>query len=128
MRMPIDENQATDDGHHLEKRILPLEKGDVVPMSDVQDNIIETAILKEKMTSMVRAMDNHVKENRSDYKEVHKRISDLREEIKHDLHSFHEEAKKMMTWRWMLTGVLIALTFGMTLVQTYSSFISTAVQ
>ena len=128
MRMPIDGNPPTEDGHRSEKRTLPLEKGDVVPRSEVQDNIIETAILKEKMTAMAHMMDNHVSENRQDYKEVHKRISDLRDEIKDDLHAFHEEAKKMMTWRWMLTGVLIALTFGMTLVQTYSSFISTAVQ
>jgi len=122
--MPTDGNPQTEDGHRSEKRTLPLEKGDVVPRSEVQDNIIETAILKEKMTAMTQMMDNHILENRQDYKEVHKRISDLRDEIKDDLHAFHEEAKKMMTWRWMLTGVLIALTFGMTLVQTYSSYIT----
>jgi len=124
MLMPTDGNPQTEDGHRSEKRTLPLEKGDVVPRSEVQDNIIETAILKEKMTAMTQMMDNHILENRQDYKEVHKRISDLRDEIKDDLHAFHEEAKKMMTWRWMLTGVLIALTFGMTLVQTYSSYIT----
>ena len=121
--MPTEENQATEDGHRLEKKTLLLTKSETMP-ERVQDNIIKTAILEEKMIAMSRSMDNHVKENRQDNKEVHKRISDLRDEIKEDLKSFHEEAKKLMTWRWMLTGVLIALTFGMTLLQTYSSYIS----
>ena len=121
--MPTEENQATEDGHRLEKKTLLQAKSETMP-ERVQDNIIKTAILEEKMIAMSRSMDNHVKENRQDNKEVHKRISDLRDEIKEDLKSFHEEAKKLMTWRWMLTGVLIALTFGMTLLQTYSSYIS----
>ena len=121
--MPTEENQATEDGQRLEKKTLLLTKSETMP-ERVQDNIIKTAILEEKMIAMTRSMDNHVKENRQDNKEVHKRISDLRDEIKEDLKSFHEEAKKLMTWRWMLTGVLIALTFGMTLLQTYSSYIS----
>jgi len=121
--MPTEENQATEDGHRLEKKTLLQAKSETMP-ERVQDNIIKTAILEEKMIAMTRSMDNHVKENRQDNKEVHKRISDLRDEIKEDLKSFHEEAKKLMTWRWMLTGVLIALTFGMTLLQTYSSYIS----
>ena len=121
--MPTEENQATEDGHRLEKKTLLLTKSETMP-ERVQDNIIKTAILEEKMIAMTRSMDNHVKENRQDNKEVHKRISDLRDEIKDDLKSFHEEANKLMTWRWMLTGVLIALTFGMTLLQTYSSYIS----
>ena len=121
--MPIEVNQATEDGQRLEKKTLLLTKSETMP-ERVQDNIIKTAILEEKMIAMSRSMDNHVKENRQDNKEVHKRISDLRDEIKEDLKSFHEEANKLMTWRWMLTGVLIALTFGMTLLQTYSSYIS----
>tara|TARA_B110000881_G_C18264464_1_gene359628 strand:+ start:95 stop:466 length:372 start_codon:yes stop_codon:yes gene_type:complete len=121
--MPTEENQATEDGHRLEKKTLLRAKSETMP-ERVQDNIIKTAILEEKMIAMSRSMDNHVKENRQDNKEVHKRISDLRDEIKDDLKSFHEEANKLMTWRWMLTGVLIALTFGMTLLQTYSSYIS----
>ena len=121
--MPIEVNQATEDGQRLEKKTLLLTKSETMP-ERVQDNIIKTAILEEKMIAMSRSMDNHVKENRQDNKEVHKRISDLRDEIKDDLKSFHEEANKLMTWRWMLTGVLIALTFGMTLLQTYSSYIS----
>ena len=121
--MPTEENQATEDGHRLEKKTLLQAKSETMP-ERVQDNIIKTAILEEKMIAMSRSMDNHVKENRQDNKEVHKRISDLRDEIKDDLKSFHEEANKLMTWRWMLTGVLIALTFGMTLLQTYSSYIS----
>jgi hypothetical protein len=121
--MPTEVNQATDDGHRSEKKTLLLTKSETMP-ERVQDNIIKTAILEEKMIAMSRNMDNHIKENRQDNKEVHKRISDLRDEIKEDLKSFHEEAKKLMTWRWMLTGVLIALTFGMTLLQTYSSYIS----
>ena len=121
--MPIEVNQATEDGQRLEKKTLLLTKSETMP-ERVQDNIIKTAILEEKMIAMTRSMDNHVKENRQDNKEVHKRISDLRDEIKDDLKSFHEEANKLMTWRWMLTGVLIALTFGMTLLQTYSSYIS----
>mgnify|MGYP003682025361 FL=1 len=121
--MPTEVNQATDDGQRLEKKTLLLTKSETMP-ERVQDNIIKTAILEEKMIAMSRNMDNHIKENRQDNKEVHKRISDLRDEIKEDLKSFHEEAKKLMTWRWMLTGVLIALTFGMTLLQTYSSYIS----
>ena len=119
--MPIEVNQATEDGQRLEKKTLLLTKSETMPE---RVHIIKTAILEEKMIAMTRSMDNHVKENRQDNKEVHKRISDLRDEIKEDLKSFHEEAKKLMTWRWMLTGVLIALTFGMTLLQTYSSYIS----
>ena len=103
---------------------MPVEKGDIVPREEVQENIIETAILKEKITALTRNLDNHIKENRSDYKDLHKRISDLRDDIQGELEGHRNEAKKMMTWRWMMTGVLIALTFAMTAVQTYSSFIA----
>ena len=82
--MPIEVNQATEDGQRLEKKTLLLTKSETMP-ERVQDNIIKTAILEEKMIAMTRSMDNHVKENRQDNKEVHKRISDLRDEIKDDL-------------------------------------------
>jgi len=124
MLTPIVQNPATEDGHRSEKRTLPIEKGDIVPREEVQENIIETAILKEKITALTRNLDNHIKENRSDYKDLHKRISDLRDDIQGELEGHRNEAKKMMTWRWMMTGVLIALTFAMTAVQTYSSFIA----
>ena len=124
MLTPIVQNPQTEGGHHSGKRILPIEKGDIVPREDVQDNIIETAILKEKITALTRNLDNHVKENRQEYRELHKRISDLRDDIQDELDDHRNEAKKMMTWRWMMTGVLIALTFAMTAVQTYSSFIA----
>ena len=124
MRTQIGQNPQIEGGQRSEKRILPLEKGDIVPREEVQDNIIETAILKEKITALTRNLDNHVKETRQEYRELHKRISDLRDDIQDDLDGHREEAKKMMTWRWMMTGVLIALTFAMTAVQTYSSFIS----
>ena len=124
MLTPIVQNPQTEDGHRSGKRTLPIEKGDIVPREEVQDNIIETAILKEKITALTRNLDNHIKENRSDNKDLHKRISDLRDDIQDELEGHREEGKKMMTWRWMMTGVLIALTFAMTAVQTYSSFIS----
>ena len=124
MLTPIVPNPQTEDGHRSGKRTLPIEKGDIVPREDVQDNIIETAILKEKITALTRNLDNHIKENRSDNKDLHKRISDLRDDIQDELEGHRNEAKKMMTWRWMMTGVLIALTFAMTAVQTYSSFIA----
>ena len=124
MLTPIVPNRQKEDGHRSGKRTLPIEKGDIVPREDVQDNIIETAILKEKITALTRNLDNHIKENRSDNKDLHKRISDLRDDIQDELEGHRNEAKKMMTWRWMMTGVLIALTFAMTAVQTYSSFVS----
>ena len=124
MLTPIVQNPQIAGGHRSEKRTLPIEKGDIVPREEVQENIIETAILKEKITALTRNLDNHIKENRSDYKDLHKRISDLRDDIQGELEGHRNEAKKMMTWRWMMTGVLIALTFAMTAVQTYSSFIS----
>lgn len=124
MLTPIVRNRQIVGGHRSGKRTLPIEKGDIVPREEVQDNIIETAILKEKITALTRNLDNHIKENRSDNKDLHKRISDLRDDIQKDLDAHREEAKKMMTWRWMMTGVLIALTFAMTAVQTYSSFIA----
>ena len=124
MLTPIVQNPQTEDGHRSGKRTLPIEKGDIVPREEVQDNIIETAILNEKLTALTRNLDNHIKENRSDNKDLHKRISDLRDDIQDELEGHREEGKKMMTWRWMMTGVLIALTFAMTAVQTYSSFVS----
>ena len=124
MLTPIVRNHPIEGGHRSGKRTLPIEKGDIVPREEVQDNIIETAILKEKITALTRNLDNHIKENRSDNKDLHKRISDLRDDIQDELEGHRNEAKKMMTWRWMMTGVLIALTFAMTAVQTYSSFVS----
>ena len=124
MLTPIVPNPVIVGGHRSGKRTLPVEKGDIVPREEVQENIIETAILKEKITALTRNLDNHIKENRSDYKDLHKRISDLRDDIQGELEGHRNEAKKMMTWRWMMTGVLIALTFAMTAVQTYSSFIA----
>ena len=124
MLTPIVPNRQIAGGHRSGKRTLPIEKGDIVPREEVQDNIIETAILKEKITALTRNLDNHIKENRQEYRELHKRVSDLRDDIQKDLDAHRDEAKKMMTWRWMMTGVLIALTFAMTAVQTYSSFIA----
>jgi len=124
MLTPIVQNRQTEGGHRLGKRTLPLEKGDIVPREEVQENIIETAVLKEKITALTRNLDNHIKENRSDYKDLHHRISDLRDDIQKELQDFHNEAKKMMNWRWMMTGVLIALTFALTAIQTYSSYIA----
>ncbi len=124
MLTPIVPSRQIAGGHRSGKRTLPIEKGDIVPREEVQDNIIETAILKEKITALTRNLDNHIKENRQEYRELHKRISDLRDDIQDELDDHRNEAKKMMTWRWMMTGVLIALTFAMTAVQTYSSFIA----
>ena len=73
----------------------------------------ENLELQKKQFSALQVL-NATLEERLESKE-----NESREKLK-----FLEEAKKLMTWRWMLTGVLIALTFGMTLLQTYSSYIS----
>lgn len=124
MRTQIVRNHPTEGGHHSGKRILPIEKDDLVQREKVEDAIVQQAVLKEQMHGLRRSFDKHVDDNRHDFRELHKRISDLRDDINNDLESHQTEAKKMMQWRWMLTGVLTAFIFIMTALQTYSTYIA----
>ena len=122
MRTPIVQNPRIVGGQHFEKRILPLEQGDIVQKEKVEDAIVQQAVLKEQMSSLQRGFERHVDDNRKDFKDLHIRISDLRDEIWEDFDKHQQEAKKMMQWRWMLTGVLTAFIFFMTALQTYSTY------
>ena len=124
MRTQIVPNHRIVGGHHSGKRILPIEKGDIVQKEKVEDAIVQQAVLKEQMSSLQRGFERHVDDNRKDFRDLHIRISDLRDEIWEDFEKHQQEAKKMMQWRWMLTGVLTAFIFFMTALQTYSTYIA----
>ena len=79
-------------------------------------------MLKEQIKQISEAFDEHVNQNREDFKEVHSRLSKLRDEINEDIENTWKEVDRLNRWKWMFTGILLTLTFAMTLMQTYASF------
>ena len=92
----------------------------------------EIAVLKEQVKVMQDAFEDHVNQNREDFKEVHSRMTTLSREISEEinltfekLYSKLEENEKeiggLHKWSWTAGGVLIALTFIMTALQTFGA-------
>ena len=92
----------------------------------------EIAVLKEQIKQMSESFEGHVNLNREDFKEVHSRMSTMKREISDEINLTFEklcdkidENEKdiggLEKWKYTLGGVLLALTFAMTALQTFGA-------
>ena len=92
----------------------------------------EIAVLKEQIKQMSDSVEGHVNQNREDFKEVHSRMSTMKREISDEINLTFEklcdkidENEKdiggLEKWKYTLGGVLLALTFAMTALQTFGA-------
>ena len=92
----------------------------------------EVAVLKEQIKQISEAFDEHVNQNREDFKEVHYRMTTMQRDINDQinltfekLYSKLDENEKdiggLEKWKYTLGGVLLALTFAMTALQTFGA-------
>ncbi len=92
----------------------------------------EIAVLKEQIKQMSESFEGHVNQNREDFKEVHSRMTTMKREISDEINLTFEklcdkidENEKdiggLEKWKYTIGGVLIALTFAMTALQTFGA-------
>ena len=90
-------------------------------------------VLKTQIGTMRSAFDDHVVQNREDFKEVHSRMSTMKREISEEINLTFEkiydkleqnekEIGGLEKWKWTVGGILIAMTFLMTASQTFGLF------
>ena len=90
-------------------------------------------VLKTQISTMRSAFDDHVAQNREDFKEVHSRMSTMKREISEEINLTFEkiydkleqnekEIGGLEKWKWTVGGALIAMTFLMTASQTFGLF------
>tara|TARA_X000000368_G_C23052430_1_gene722105 strand:+ start:2324 stop:2626 length:303 start_codon:yes stop_codon:yes gene_type:complete len=90
----------------------------------------DVEVLKEQVATIKEAFDEHVTQNREDFKEVHSRMSTMKREISEEINLTFEklydkidENEKdiggLEKWKWTLGGVMLAMTFLMTLFSTF---------
>ena len=92
----------------------------------------EIAVIKEQIKQMSESFEGHVNQNREDFKEVHSRMSTMKREISDEINLTFEklcdkidenekEIGGLEKWKYTLGGVLLALTFAMTALQTFGA-------
>ena len=93
----------------------------------------DVEVLKTQISTMQSAFDDHVTQNREDFKEVHSRMSTMKREISDEINLTFEKLydkidvnEKQLSglekWKWTVGGILIAMTFLMTASQTFGLF------
>jgi len=93
----------------------------------------DVEVLKTQIATMQSAFDDHVAQNREDFKEVHSRMSTMKREISEEINLTFEKLydkidqnEKQLSglekWKWTVGGALIAMTFLMTASQTFGLF------
>ena len=90
----------------------------------------DVEVLKKQVETIKESFDDHVTQNREDFKEVHSRMSTMKREISDEINLTFEklydkidenekEIGGLAKWKWTVGGVLIALTFAMTVFSTF---------
>ena len=90
----------------------------------------DVEVLKTKIENIESSFDDHVAQNREDFKEVHSRMSTMKREISDEINlTFQKlydkiddnetEIGGLAKWKWTVGGVLHALTFAMTVFSTF---------
>jgi len=93
----------------------------------------DVEVLKTQIATIKSSFDDHVTQNREDFKEVHSRMSTMKKEISEEINLTFEklydkleqnekEISGLEKWKWTVGGALIALTFLMTASQTFGLF------
>ena len=93
----------------------------------------DVEVLKTQIATIKSSFDDHVAQNREDFKEVHSRMSTMKREISDEINLTFEKLcdkidinEKQLSglekWKWTVGGILIAMTFLMTASQTFGLF------
>ena len=93
----------------------------------------DVEVLKTQVEQIKSSFEDHVDQNREDFKEVHSRMSTMKREISEEINLTFEklydkidenekEISGLEKWKWTVGGVLIAMTFLMTASQTFGLF------
>jgi len=96
-------------------------------MASVKEDV---EVLKSQVENMQQVFDDHVSQNREDFKEVHSRMSTMKRELSEEinltfekLYDKLEHSEKIVggleKWKWSLGGAMLAMTFVMTLYSTF---------
>ena len=90
----------------------------------------DVEVLKTKIENIESSFDDHVAQNREDFKEVHSRMSTKKREISDEINltfqklydkidDNEKEIGGLAKWKWTIGGVLLALTFATTVFSTF---------
>ena len=90
----------------------------------------DVEVLKTKIENIESSFDDHVAQNREDFKEVHSRMSTMKRKISDEINltfqklydkidDNEKEIGGLAKWKWTVGGVLLALTFAMTVFSTF---------
>ena len=93
----------------------------------------DVEVLKIQINTIKSSFDDHVTQNREDFKEVHSRMSSMKKEISEEINLTFEkiydkleqnekEIGGLEKWKWTVGGVLLAMIFLMTASQTFGLF------
>jgi len=93
----------------------------------------DVEVLKTQIATIKSSFEDHVTQNREDFKEVHSRMSTMKREISEEINlTFRKLYDKidvnekqlsgLEKWKWTVGGILIAMTFLMTASQTFGLF------
>jgi len=89
----------------------------------------DVEVLKTQVEQIKSSFEDHVDQNREDFKEVHSRMSTMKREISDEINltfqklydKIDENEKEiggLEKWKWTLGGVMLAMTFAMTIYST----------
>ena len=92
----------------------------------------DVEVLKAQVKTLQDTSDAHEKQNREDFKEVHSRMTTMQRELNQEinltfeklyskLEENNQEISGLEKWKWTAGGILIALTFVMTALQTFGA-------
>ena len=93
----------------------------------------DVEVLKTQIATIKSSFDDHVTQNREDFKEVHSRMSTMKREISEEINLTFEKLcdkiyvnEKQLSGlekcKWTVGGILIAMTFLMTASLTFGLF------
>ena len=93
----------------------------------------DVEVLKTKIEKIESSFEDHITQNREDFKEVHSRMSTMKREISDEINLTFEklydkleqnekEIGGLEKWKWTVGGVLLPMTFLMTASQTFGLF------
>ena len=92
----------------------------------------DVEVLKTQIKQISNDFIDHLTKNREDFKEVHSRMTTMQREINQEinltfeklydkLEENNQEISGLEKWKWTAGGILIALTFVMTALQTFGA-------
>ena len=103
--MPSSLRKVKEENHRYSVAYRGRKNGDekLVPEEEVRNAIVDVEVVKVKVDHIASSFDKHVSQNITDFKEVHSRLSKLRDEINEDIENTWKEVDRLNRWKWMFT-------------------------